>query len=100
MGEDFDMPERTVKRDWTPVWIALASHAICLAWYFGSMNVRMNNVEHVVAVAESRGGFATRDDLKEQTALQSIQDQQRDMRANAIDGKVDRVMAQPYGNRR
>lgn len=79
------------RRDWTPVAISLGIQILGMAWYFGSMNVRVANIEHINAVVESRGGYATHDDLKDLTAAQTIQDQQRDMRMNAIDGKVDGI---------
>lgn len=88
--------EATMKpqRDWTGIMLTLGIQILGMAWYFGSLNARMSALEHINAVAESRGGYATHDDVKDLTANQSIQDQQRDMRMNAIDAKVDGVMAQ------
>lgn len=92
MEGDDDMPEIRQKTDWRPVYIALVVHLLGYAWYFGTQSVRLSNVEHNFSVADSRGGFATHDDLKDLTAAQTVQDQQRDMRMNAIDGKVDGVI--------
>lgn len=82
------------QRDWTGIMLSLGVQLLGMAWYFGSLNARMSALEHINAVSESRGGYATHDDLKDSTAAQVIQDQQRDLRINAVDSKVDGVIAQ------
>lgn len=81
------------QRDWTGIMLTLGIQILGMAWYFGSMNARMSALEHVNAVAETRGGYATHDDLKDNIAAQVVQDQQRDLRLNAVDAKVDGVIA-------
>lgn len=82
------------QRDWTGIMLTLGIQILGMAWYFGSLNSRMAALEHINAITESRGGYATHDDLKDAAASQSIQDQGRDMRITAVDAKVDGVIAQ------
>lgn len=95
MEENYE-PERKSRRektDWRPVYVSLFVQLLTVAYMLGGLGTRVTNIENKEAVVDSRGGFATHDDLKDLAVAQTIQDQNRDLRISSLDDELKAILS-------
>ena len=84
------------KRDWLSILgptvlaivISLAVQCVTVAWYFGTLNNRVSQVEDRLKADEKENN----DGLKDVNADRAIQNQLIDLRLNRMDDKLDRLL--------
>lgn len=103
--EDGAIMAEQKKRDWVsllaPSLVAVAfSLAINIgttAWYFGSLNQRMNSAESEIKLLKATE--ATRQDLQDAQSVNSVYRQELDTRLDRMEDKMDRVIENQTGRR-
>lgn len=84
------------KRDWLSILgptvlaivISLAVQCVTVAWYFGTLNNRVSQVEDRLKADEKEN----KDGIKDVNADRAIQNQLIDLRLNRMDDKLDRLL--------
>ena len=84
------------KRDWLSILgptvlaivISLAVQCVTVAWYFGTLNNRVSQVEDRLKADEKEN----KDGIKDVNADRAIKNQLIDLRLNRMDDKLDRLL--------